>query len=152
MRQSKTEFYRHFVWTTHRRLPLVTPQIEGALYGCIVRVAQKHQCEVVALGGIEDHVHLLVKTPAKYAPSYLMQQIKGGSSAFARERLVPGEFFGWQDGYGGFTVTPAHRNKVGDYVRDQKRHHAENALHPAWEETDEEAKPGVLLPPRPQDA
>ncbi len=140
MRRSKAEVSLHFVWATHQRLPLVTEAVEQAAYACILKEAQKHGCEVLALGGMPDHIHLLLKMPTKRSPAFLMQRIKGGSSAFVRDRLIaPGEFFGWQDNYGVFSVSRSHKGKVVEYIACQKQHHAAGTSHAAWEETDEPA-------------
>ena len=136
--RSKAEIYLHFVWATHQRLPLVTEAAEQAAYACILKEAQKQDCEVLALGGMPDHVDLLLKMPPKQSPSFLMQRIKGGSSAFVRDRLMaPGDFFGWQDNYGVFSVSRNHTRRVVEYVQNQKQHHAAGLTHPEWEETSE---------------
>ena len=52
---------------------------------------------MLAVGGMPDHLHLLLKMPPKQSPSFLMQRIKGASSAFVRDRvIVPCDYFGWQ--------------------------------------------------------
>ncbi len=138
LRRSKSEIYLHFVWATYQRLPLITESVEQIVYGCILKEAHKHGCEVLTLGGVADHVHLLLKMPSKHSPSFLMQRIKGGSSTFARDRLASsGDFFGWQDGYGVFSVSRTHKKWVAEYVQNQKQHHADKTIQPDWEETDE---------------
>ena len=135
MKQSKTEIYLHFVWAAHDRLPLVTPEREQAVYACILQEAHGLDCTVLALGGIPDHVHLVVEMPAKHAPAYLMQRIKGVSSTFARQKLAQGDFFGWQSGYAAFSVSRSHLKAVVSYVQNQKRRHAAGKLWLEWEET-----------------
>ena len=88
-----------------------------------------------------DHIHLVVQMPAKCSPAQLMQRVKGRSSAWARQHLVSGAFFGWQDGYGVFSFSRSHRQRVIAYVTNQKRHHAAGKLWPEWEQAGE-AKPG----------
>ena len=142
MRQSKTEIYLHFVWATYERLPLVTTEREQAIYACIVQEAGRLGSEVLAIGGMPDHVHLVVRAPAKHAPAHLMQCIKGVSSTVARQSLPPGDFFGWQSGYAAFSVSRSHLKAVTFYVRCQKRRHALGKLWSGWEECDEEFEPG----------
>ena len=138
MRRSKVEIYLHFVWGTLHRLPLVTEEIERDVYRCIGDQAAGLGCIVLAIGGISDHVHLLLRVPAKVSASELMKQVKGVSSAFGRDRLGGESLFGWQDGYGVFSVTRSHTDRVCAYIKNQKRHHADGTLWPEWEETDEE--------------
>ena len=137
MQRSKAEIYLHFVWSTHRRMPLVTPDIEGAVYGLIHQEANLLGCDVLALGGMPDHVHLALKAPTSQSPAHLMQRIKGISSTAVRQRLLPGSPFGWQDNYAVFSLSPTHRRRVVRYIRDQKTHHGAGRLWPACEETEE---------------
>lgn len=66
MRQSKIEIYLHFVWATLGRNPFITTEIEREIYRCIENEARQMGCEILALNGMPDHVHLLVKIPAKW--------------------------------------------------------------------------------------
>ena len=134
MPQSKTEFYYHFVWATWRRSEFISADIERRMFRCIEAEVRKLKGMVYALNGVHDHVHLAVKLPAAVAPSRLMQQVKGVSSALAREHLVPGGLFGWQDGYAGFTVSPQNLDVVVEYISSQKQHHALGTTIPEWEE------------------
>ena len=63
MHQPYTQLYLHLVWATWDRLPLVRPEIRQAIYGCIQDQLRKHRCEVIAIGGIADHVHVLTRFP-----------------------------------------------------------------------------------------
>ncbi len=133
----------HFVWATHQRLPLITAQIEMVLYPVLIGEAEKLNCRVLALNGIADHVHLALCMPAKRAPSQIMQQVKGASSAWARHALRPSqslstEPFGWQDGYGVFSLSRSHLPRAVAYIENQKQRHADAKLWAIWEETDEE--------------
>lgn len=60
----------------------------------------------IALGGIEDHVHLLIQLPFTTSVADLMHQVKGGSSYLVTHELRPGEFFKWQGSYGAVSVSP----------------------------------------------
>ena len=126
----------HFVWATYQRLPLIEASIERAILACIAREAGRSGCDVLAIGGMPDHVHLAIWLPTKLAPATLMQRVKGVSSGYARSRLVaPGNTFAWQDGYGAFSFGRRHRDRVIAYILDQKRHHASGRLWEPWERT-----------------
>lgn len=136
MPASCSEIDLHFVWSTHLRLPLIDPAIERQVHASIAREAGRLGCEVIAIGGMPDHVHLAIWLPTRLAPAILMQRVKGVSSGYARSRLVePGSAFAWQDGYGVFSFSRVSRPRVIDYIRDQKRHHAEDRLWTRWERT-----------------
>jgi len=97
-------------------------------------------CEVFALNGTSDHVHLVVQLPTKLAPAQLAQQVKGVNTAFVRDKLQPPAPFGWQDGYDVFSISRSHMKRVITYVQNQKQHHASGKLWEEWEETDEEIR------------
>jgi|GEM_PF-4009767 len=59
MRASFTQLYLHYVWATWDRLSLITPDIQKEVYGVIIRESEELKCTVIAIGGIEDHIHFL---------------------------------------------------------------------------------------------
>lgn len=143
MRRSKTEIYLHFVWATHRRMPLLTPALEPDLYQVLSDLTQRLECQLLALGGLEDHVHLVLRSPAKHAPADVAKSLKGASSTWARQVIRPhlplsAEPFDWQDNYACFSLSRSHLSRAIAYVQNQKRRHAEKCLWAEWEETYEE--------------
>ena len=141
MRQGKAEVYLHLVWATLGREPLLTAEVERPVYRCIEKEAKRLKCEVLAIGGMPDHVHLCVKISPSLSIAHLMNYVKGVSSHFVHDQL-PGDLpFRWQEGYGVFSISPNQVSRVLAYIEGQKRHHAENSLHNQWEETDEEYQP-----------
>ena len=138
MRRNKLRLYLHLVWATWDRLPLITPEIERQLYRCIENEAKDKGCKVLALNGIADHVHLVVSIPTTITIAELVKQVKGVSSRFVNEVLAPPTRFKWQGCYGAFTVSRWDVDKIVQYVKRQKEHHAANELWADWEETFEE--------------
>ena len=76
----------------------------------------------LAIGGIEDHVHLLVGLRAIHRLDYVLRDIKSGSSRWAHE-TVGKRKFDWQPGYAGVTVSPSQIEKVKRYILNQEEHH-----------------------------
>jgi putative transposase len=74
------------------------------------------------VGGVADHVHLLLGLPATVALSDLIRAIKANSSRWVREEIGM-EKFAWQEGYGAFTVSPGNREAVANYIAHQEEHH-----------------------------
>ena len=138
-RQSKAEIYLHFVWATWERMPLIEPDIEESLYSCIVSEAVKLKCTLLAIGGMPDHVHLLLKIPTTVCAAQVAQRVKGVSSSFGRDQLMKGGFFGWQDGYGVFSVSRSDNRKVIDYIDNQKEHHQKGSLWPTLERVEDDS-------------
>lgn len=128
MGRHRLELYVHFVWTTYDRHPLITDDIARKVHRIIYAEAVRKQCTVVAIGGMPDHIHLAVQMPSTVSAGQLMQRVKGASSAIIREQLCPGEFFGWQDGYGGFSFSRSDLPAVQAYIQNQAKHHADGTL------------------------
>lgn len=135
MPRDRLGLYLHLVWATWDRLPLIAAQIERRLYRNIDSQAQAMDCSVLALNGMPDHVHLLVRFPATIAVADLVKQVKGVSSQFVGATLTPGTFFKWQGSYGAFTVSRWDVDKIKGYIDRQKDHHASGSVIPEFEET-----------------
>jgi putative transposase len=140
MRRSKCEVYLHMVWATYRRLPLIIPEIESEVHGLLAGEARRLRCEVLAVGGTADHVHVALTLPSTVSVSRLAQQLKGVSSTRVRQQIAAGATFGWQDNYGAFSFSRSHRDRVVAYIRDQKRRHAAGMLWRTWEIREEAAE------------
>ena len=136
--RSRAELYLHFVWATEGREPLLTPDIERAVHRCIVNEVEKLKGVVLAIGGMPDHVHLVVQFPKIRSTAEVMKQAKGVSSALANDLTHHTRLFRWQNGYAVFSVCRSHLPTVIAYVKNQKRHHTQGPLDADAEEIDEE--------------
>ena len=142
MREPYTQLYVHMVWATWDRLPLITKTIEPRLYAAIATKCRKIKCEPLAIGGIEDHVHLLARLHTTIAIATLAKEVKGASSHLVTHEITPGEFFKWQGAYGAFTLRKSEVPQVKAYILNQKQHHAENTVTDEWEQGMYWPKPG----------
>ena len=115
-------------WGTWDSAPLLTEAIERAVYRVIGTECGGFGAEVVATGGTEDHVHLLVRVPPTLAPADLMKRAKGISTHLVNTQLLPGSSFRWRGGYGAVSVSPRHLAQVTAYIARQKEHHAAGTL------------------------
>jgi putative transposase len=133
MRRTFTQLYVHLVWATWDRLPLITPNIKEQIYNVISYECKALGCTVVAIGGVEDHIHLLVGFPANVAISDLVKQVKGSSSHCMTSQIQPNEFFKWQGSYAAFTVNYEDLDHIAAYIHSQVTHHQQQTLNAAWE-------------------
>jgi REP element-mobilizing transposase RayT len=124
----------HLIWATWDRLPLLTDEITPALYRAIGAKCEELHAQVVAIGGVEDHVHLLVGLPATLTIADLMKHIKGATSHLVNHRLPNGGSFRWQGAYAAFSVDPQRLQRLIDYIANQRQHHFSNTLLSAWEQ------------------
>jgi putative transposase len=91
----------HCVFATKERRPLLTAPIRERLWPYLGGIAREHEMKALAIGGVADHVHLLLSLPAPLSISKAMQLLKGNSSKWLREtfpELRP-QGFAWQEGF-----------------------------------------------------
>ena len=136
MRAPYTQLYLHCVWATWDRLPLITPAIEARLYPCIAAKCHELKCEMIAIGGMPDHVHLLVRLPTTLAVATLLKEVKGASSHLVTHEITLNDFFKWQGAYGAFTVSKDGVKTVADYINNQQAHHTTARLIADWEKSE----------------
>ena len=136
MRAPYTQLYVHVVWATWDRLPLISPVLEPRIYGAIVEKCGALKAFVLAIGGMPDHVHLLVRLPTTLAIAELVKGVKGSSSHLVAQVAMPNEFFKWQGAYGAFTLAKADIERGTHYIQGQKLHHADGQLYAEWEMTE----------------
>ena len=128
-----SQLFLHVVWATVDRKPLVTPEIEAHVYAAIS--ARCHQLNAVALavGGTEDHVHLLARVPPLLSPAELVREVQTASADLILNRVRPGWLFEWQAAYGAFSVSQDATARAIQYVRNQKVLHASQSVWEEWE-------------------
>lgn len=145
MRSPYTQLYLHIVWATWDRLPLITEAIKPRLYAAMAAKCRELKCIPLAIGGIADHVHVLVRLHTTVAIATLVKEIKGASSHLVTHEIAIGEFFKWQGSYGAFTLRKSEVPNVVAYIERQAEHHAAMDLWEEWEQTateDEEIESG----------
>jgi putative transposase len=131
---SKVVVHVHFVWSTWHRRPMLTGPLEAIVHEAIAAGCIKEQCAALAVGGMPDHVHVLVRLSQTVSLARLAGVLKGTSSSVARS-MEPDRPFRWQRGYAAFSVSPEDVPEVEAYIHNQKSHHAGGALLPAIEES-----------------
>ena len=113
----------HLVFSTKNRERWITPDIEQRIWAYLGGIAKENKMTPLQIGGVEDHVHLLLGASPTLAPSKIAQLIKGGSSSWIHDTFPQLKSFGWQDGYGAFTVSKSNVPEVTAYIQDQRGHH-----------------------------
>ena len=80
-----------------------------------------------AVGGVSDHVHLLVSLTPNHRISDVMRELKSDSSLWIKKQIHK-KTFAWQEGYGVFTVSPSSVENVRHYVNTQEEHHKKTSF------------------------
>lgn len=118
----------HVIFSTKDRKRFLHPEIQERLWPFIGGVAKSHSIKTLAIGGLEDHAHILLSMPADVALSRAMQSIKGASSRWIHESFPALRDFSWQEGYGAFSVSISGMERTISYIRLQAEHHKKRSF------------------------
>lgn len=118
---SYTNLLYHIVFATKERAPLITTELRPHLHQYLGGTSRNLGGIALAVGGVADHVHLMIKIKPTIAVSEFIQQLKAGSSGWANKQ-TRGRF-SWQSRYGAFTVSESQVEKVRIYILRQEEHH-----------------------------
>lgn len=110
----------HVVFSTKDRHKTISPEFQSRLWAYVAGVCRKVEILVHAVGGTEDHIHLLIQVPPSLPVAKGILAIKSNSSRWANEQ---GHRFAWQQGYGAFSVSSSNVPAVVQYIRNQQAHH-----------------------------
>jgi putative transposase len=115
--------YFHCVFSTKGRQPLIPPLLRNRLWPFLGGIARQNQMTALEIGGMSDHVHLLLSLPSTLSIAKALQLIKGGSSKWVHDTFPEHRLFGWQIKYGAFAVSVSLLEKTIQYIRGQEHHH-----------------------------
>lgn len=113
----------HCVFSTKQRRKIITPDLRERLWPYIGGIARENGMKALAVGGVEDHVHLLLSIPSTLAIAKAMQLIKGGSSKWIHDTFPELQAFAWQEGYGAFSIGVSQTELTVKYIHGQVEHH-----------------------------
>jgi putative transposase len=118
-----TQILLHVIFSTKRREPWITPDVAKDLYPYIGGIVRAEKGALYDIGGIEDHVHLLLRWRPDATVSNLMRAVKAGSSKWLHETFPALGAFAWQEGYSAFSVSKSQEDAVRKYIAGQAEHH-----------------------------
>jgi len=123
MADTYTQIYIQFVFAVQNRVSLIRPEWEEELFKYITGIVQNKSHKMIAINGMPDHLHMFVGFgPADHISEFI-KVVKGESSKWIKDRnLVKGKF-NWQEGYGAFSYSRSHIDRVYHYIMNQKKHH-----------------------------
>jgi REP element-mobilizing transposase RayT len=124
MASSLTNLLYHIVFSTKERIPLIHEDLEETLYDYMGGILRGQRSILLEIGGIPDHVHLLVKLKADLAVAEAVRLVKSNSSGWVNENQKIRGRFEWQTGYFAVSVSESRVDEVRRYIRMQKEHHA----------------------------
>lgn len=120
---SKVVSLHHIIINTKGRQMTITPSHCEDLYRFITSIVKRNNCVLYRIGGIENHIHMLIDLSPTVTLSHLMWDIKRSSSDWAKQSGLFPQFVGWGKEYGAFSVSVSHKQAVIDYIISQPEHH-----------------------------
>jgi putative transposase len=123
MANTYSALYYHVVFSTKNRDAWLTERICERLWPYLGGVARENGMKILEVGGVADHVHILLLAPPTMAVAKAVQLIKGASSHWMKETFPNMAAFAWQDGYGAFSVSESQLDGIRNYIQRQGEHH-----------------------------
>jgi putative transposase len=111
----------HIVFSTKERANTIPVEMQERLWSFLGGIARKNGFKAIAIGGTENHVHVLLSLPATVPLAKAAQLLKGGSSKWLNEIMKAR--FEWQQGYGAFSVSISQQAATIAYISSQAEHH-----------------------------
>jgi REP element-mobilizing transposase RayT len=124
MPQSLVQIYVHIVFSTKQREPFLREDVLRAkLDAYLTGTCRNLESPSVIIGGVEDHVHILCRLSKTISVSVLIRELKRESSKWVKSESSRLTMFQWQNGYGAFSISPAHVDDLRQYIANQAEHH-----------------------------
>ena len=120
---SFTSCHLHVVFSTKERRRLITLDMQPRLWAYLGGIARENKMKALCVGGVEDHVHVLLTLPAVLSISKAVQLIKGNSSKWIHETFPAQRDFAWQEGYAAFSIGISGVDDTIKYIQSQAEHH-----------------------------
>lgn len=128
-----TKILYHIVFATKYRTPWITDNIQSRLYDYIGATVRGERGTLHTVGGMPDHVHLLIRWRTDETIANLMRNIKSHSSKWIHDTFADLRAFAWQDGYGAFSVSESQLQTVMNYINNQAEHHRTRTFEDEFE-------------------
>jgi putative transposase len=125
MAHSYSGNYIHLVFSTKDRRNTIPSDLQDKLWAYLFGICHNLKITLIAVGGISNHVHMLISLPATMRLSDAIKELKANSSRWIGEHGIA---FEWQKGYGAFSVSASNLDVVQDYIRNQEEHHRKRSF------------------------
>jgi putative transposase len=134
MPQSLSKVILHIVFSTKNREPWLESSVRARMHAYVAKICRDLGAELVRVGGVADHVHVVTTLPRTISQAELIEQIKKASSKWIKALDVRYRGFFWQRGYGAFSVSPSQLDAVLQYVEPQQEHHRTRTFQEEYSE------------------
>jgi putative transposase len=127
MPSTHTALHYHLIFATKNRAPLLAAEWRPRLHEYLGGTVQGLGAVTHGVGGVADHVHLLILLKPTHRLADFVRELKKASSSWIRETFQLPNFH-WQEGYGAFTVSASNKTAVQDYIAHQDEHHQKKSF------------------------
>lgn len=127
MPHTHTNLLTHVIFNTKDRMPLIGADLKGQLHAYMGGIVREIGGKAYIVNGTADHVHLLVSFPPALSLSDAVRVLKANSSRWMRGEKGASKF-GWQPGYGAFSVSQSNVKAVAAYIAGQEEHHRKTSF------------------------
>lgn len=129
MMSTHQQLIYHVVFSTKNRIDyLRSDDFRNRVFAYMAGTCKELTGFAILVGGYYNHVHLLVRIPSKIAVADFVGRLKANTSKHINDTSGVIRKFGWQDGYGAFTVSPSQAGRVQDYIANQIEHHSKESF------------------------
>src|ERR1017187_7038365 len=122
MAHTFTHLLTHVGFSTKDRRPLLDAELKSRLFPYLGGIIRAHHGKTLIINGPTDYVHLLAWLAAKHKLSDLMRELEADSSGWVHKNFPNQKSFGWQIGYGAFSVSHSNLMEVEKYIANQEEH------------------------------
>ncbi len=134
MPQTFSRILLHIVFSTKHREPRINADIQPRLYDFIGGIVRSQNADLLAIGGVTDHIHMLIRWNTQFPVGDLVRNIKARSSLWLNKTFPDAAPFAWQSGYGAFSVSDSQATAVVTYIERQREHHQRRDFLDEFEE------------------
>ncbi|MEX0320825.1 MAG: IS200/IS605 family transposase [Puniceicoccaceae bacterium] len=123
----------HAVYSTKRREPVLTNrELRIRLHQYMGGVLKHNGAQPLGINGVEDHIHMVFGMPPSLDVARLIKETKRSTSIWLKSQDSGLAHFGWQRGYGAFSVSKGKLRNVRQYIADQEQHHRKITFDDEW--------------------
>ena len=128
MANTYNQIYIHLVFAVKYRDAVISQSWRQELYKYITGLIGNRGHKVYAIGGMSDHIHILISLSPKQSISELVLEIKRASTSWIKEKGYVKCQFAWQEGFGAFSYGMSQIDNVVRYIQNQEIHHAKRSF------------------------
>ena len=134
MPQSLSKVILHIIFSTKKRELWLDSNVRPRMHTYLATICRDLGAELVCVGSVADHVHIVTTLPRTVSQAQLIEQIKKASSKWVKQLDPRYRGFFWQRGYAAFSVSPSQLEAVLQYIEAQQEHHRTRTFQEEYRE------------------